>query len=140
MNRSGIWARVQLWGLLVLAIGATALTAVMFTRATASNPILKTSSSLAPSSTPKTLLTSKADNNPHPIAGGFKLNGRVLEECALTDRPCVEQAFGNLAYREGAKVALARFDTMISQSGPVEANCHRIAHTIADVVRERLAL
>ena len=138
MNRYLLWARVKLWGLLALAIGATALAAVMFTRGTASNPILESSSSQADSSTPKTLVPSKADNNPHPIAGGFKLNGRILEECALTDRPCVEQAFGNLTYREGAKIALARFDTMIAQSGPVEANCHRIAHTIGSASLARL--
>ena len=96
MNRSGIWAQVQLWGLLVFAIGATALAAVMFTRGTANTPILETSSGK-----PATLTSKTADNNPHPIAGGFKLNGRVLEECALTDRACVEQGFGNLTYREG---------------------------------------
>ena len=138
MNRSHLWARVQLWGLLVLAIGATALAAVMFTRGTGNNAVVDTSSTRSSSSTAKTPLPTKADNNPHPIAGGFKLNGRVLEECALTDRPCVEQAFGNLAYREGAKVALARFDTMIAQTGPVEANCHRIAHTIGSASLARL--
>ena len=56
----------------------------------------------------------------------------------MTDRACVEQGFGNLTYREGAKVALARFDQMIAASGPVEANCHRIAHTIGSASLARL--
>ncbi|NJK46449.1 MAG: hypothetical protein HC933_21340 [Pleurocapsa sp. SU_196_0] len=38
----------------------------------------------------------------------------------------------------GAKVALARFDSLIAQPGPVESNCHRIAHTIGSASLARL--
>jgi hypothetical protein len=130
-DSKGVWARLQLWGILVLAIGATGAAAIMFSRNTAAASV--------PVTPPQPAVTSSSkDNNPHPIAGGFKPNGRSLEECALTDRLCVEQAFGNLAFREGAKVALARFDTMIAAAGPVEANCHRIAHTIGSASLARL--
>ncbi len=134
MNDSrNFWARVQLWGILVLAVGATAVAAVMFSgNARRVTPI--TSSNSVKTSA----VSSSADNNPHPIAGGFKLSDRTLEECNVSDYACVEQAFGNLAYREGAKVALARFDTMIAQGGPVEANCHRTAHMIGSASLARL--
>jgi hypothetical protein len=133
MKSSNLGKRVQLWALLVFAIGATALAAVMFTRGTTLNtgPATATNTEMTP-------VSSSSDGNPHPIAGGFKLSARTLEECNLDDRPCVEQAFGNLTYREGAKVALARFDAMIAKPGPVEANCHRIAHMIGSASLARL--
>jgi hypothetical protein len=126
------WAKVRLWAVLGLAIGATAFAAVMFSRGT-TQPVVTEGTA-----TTKTATASSTDSNPHPIAGGFKPNGRSLEECALSDYPCVEQAFGNLTYREGAKVALARFDSLIAQPGPVESNCHRIAHTIGSASLARL--
>ena len=43
---------------------------------------------------------------------------------------CLEQGFGNLAYEEGAKVALAEFDKQIAADPEIERNCHRIAHMI----------
>jgi mono/diheme cytochrome c family protein len=41
---------------------------------------------------------------------------------------CLEQAFGNLTYDEGAKPALAQFDRLMASDPEVERNCHRIAH------------
>ncbi len=43
---------------------------------------------------------------------------------------CVEQAFGNLSYEKGPKVALAEFDKEIAADPEIERNCHRIAHMI----------
>jgi hypothetical protein len=131
MNAKGFWAKAQLWGVVVLTVGATAVAAVMFTQGTRAPKVGDTI-------TVKTSTPSSTDNNPHPIAGQFKPNGRTLEECNLSDYPCVEQAFGNLAFKEGAKVALARFDSMIGKPGPVESNCHRIAHTIGSASLARL--
>jgi mono/diheme cytochrome c family protein len=43
---------------------------------------------------------------------------------------CLEQAFGNLTYEEGPKVALAEFDRLTAADPEIERNCHRIAHTM----------
>jgi mono/diheme cytochrome c family protein len=57
----------------------------------------------------------------------FKPNTQRLEGCL--DADCRRQAFGNIAYREGPKPALALFARKLSEDA-VEADCHRIAHTI----------
>ncbi len=66
--------------------------------------------------------------NPHPIAGTFEPDDRQLSSC--TDRGCWEQAFGNIAYRQGPKQALRIFDQRIASDPAVEAACHRIVHMI----------
>ena len=43
---------------------------------------------------------------------------------------CLEQAFGNLAYEDGPRDALAEFDRQIAADPEIERNCHRIAHMI----------
>ena len=65
----------------------------------------------------------------HPVAGGFELDDTELESCE-GDFGCLEQAFGNIAYREGPKVAMSLFETHIEADANVQHNCHRIAHTI----------
>jgi hypothetical protein len=62
---------------------------------------------------------------PHPVAGQFKPDDTKLAECE--EQTCVEQAFGNIAFRRGPKAALALFERRIAGS---EGGCHRIAHTI----------
>ena len=57
----------------------------------------------------------------------FKANTQRLEGCL--DADCRRQAFGNVAYREGPKPALALFQEKLGEDA-VEADCHRIAHTI----------
>jgi cytochrome c553 len=59
--------------------------------------------------------------------GPFRPDGTRLAGCLDTD--CRRQAFGNIAYREGPKRALDLFDEKMAEQ-PVEADCHRIAHTI----------
>ena len=77
--------------------------------------------------------------NPHPAAGPFAVDETSLEECAASDdrRACLEQAFGNVAYRSTGKAALA----LMAERGAVEtdisAGCHRIAHTIGAAVLAR---
>ena len=41
---------------------------------------------------------------------------------------CMEQAFGNLVYDKGPKVAFVEFDRAIATDPEVEQNCHRISH------------
>ena len=57
----------------------------------------------------------------------FKPNTQRLEGCL--DADCRRQAFGNVAFREGPKPALALFQEKLAEDA-VEADCHRIAHTI----------
>jgi cytochrome c553 len=61
------------------------------------------------------------------VVGPFRPDGTRLEGCLDTD--CRRQAFGNIAYREGPKQALDLFEDKMADQ-PVEADCHRIAHTI----------
>jgi hypothetical protein len=70
------------------------------------------------------------DGSFHPIAGKFVPNGTKLEDCGSTDRRCVEQGFGNVAYSEGPKAALALFDRRRVADKTIAGDCHRIAHTI----------
>jgi hypothetical protein len=70
--------------------------------------------------------------NPHPAAGPFAPDDTQVEDCADDGDPrrCFEQAFGNVAYREGGKRALALMDEDSATMPAVKAGCHRIAHTI----------
>ena len=64
-----------------------------------------------------------------PLASKFEPNDKKLEDCK-GDFACYEQAYGNLAYYKGPKVALAQFEQAIAKPGAIEGNCHRIAHAI----------
>jgi len=61
------------------------------------------------------------------VVGRFRPDDTRLEGCLDTD--CRRQAFGNIAYRQGASAALDLFDEKLTEQ-PIEADCHRIAHTI----------
>jgi hypothetical protein len=70
------------------------------------------------------------DGSFHPIAGKFRPDGTKLEDCSSTDMRCLEQGFGNLAYSEGPKPALALFNERRLTQQTVAKDCHRIAHMI----------
>jgi cytochrome c553 len=63
-------------------------------------------------------------------AAAFEPDRTRLRNCKPSDFPCYEQAFANIAYRRGPKAALDAFDARIRAPGPIEADCHRIAHAI----------
>ncbi len=69
-----------------------------------------------------------------PSAGrsiGFKPDLTTLADCERKLDPlCYRQAFGNLAFSRGPKVALEQFQEQTSTNRAVEADCHPIAHTI----------
>jgi hypothetical protein len=65
----------------------------------------------------------------HPVAGTFKADGTKLADCKGDSR-CLEQAFGNLAYRQGPKPTMALFAREMNSNKAVESDCHRIAHMI----------
>ena len=69
----------------------------------------------------------------HPVAGNFEPDTTQLDGCD-GKYSCLEQAFGNIAYREGPKQALALFAARIGKDAVVERDCHRIAHTIGSAV------
>ncbi|HEX6388288.1 MAG TPA: cytochrome c [Solirubrobacteraceae bacterium] len=62
------------------------------------------------------------------VSAAFKPDNRSLDTCAKTDFLCVEQAFGNLTYKEGPKVALAELQSRIESDPGVLQQCHRISH------------
>jgi mono/diheme cytochrome c family protein len=63
------------------------------------------------------------------VAAAFKPNHQTVASCRR-DSTCYQQAFANLAYYEGPKLALARFTHAMRTNAFVEQNCHRIAHAI----------
>ncbi|MDQ3888963.1 MAG: cytochrome c [Actinomycetota bacterium] len=63
------------------------------------------------------------------IAAAFEPDGTTLADCGH-DFGCLEQAFGNVAYRRGPKAALALFERTLASQPRVETDCHRIAHMI----------
>ena len=69
----------------------------------------------------------------HPVAGSFEPDEKTIEGCS--DNGCFEQAYGNVAYREGALVALTRLDEQYGNGS--DPACHRVAHTIGSAVLAR---
>jgi cbb3-type cytochrome c oxidase subunit III len=65
------------------------------------------------------------------VAAGFKPDDTKLTDCAeQSENRCYEQAFANISYKDGPKAALDLFDEKIKSPGPIESDCHRIAHAI----------
>jgi mono/diheme cytochrome c family protein len=65
------------------------------------------------------------------VAAGFKPDDTTLDDCAAQGEfHCYEQAFANISFKDGPKKALDLFDEKIKTPGPIEADCHRIAHAI----------
>ncbi len=65
----------------------------------------------------------------HPLAGDFRPDQTILGACD-GESACLEQAFGNISFREGPRAALSLFDQRIAADAAVEKGCHRIAHWI----------
>ena len=61
----------------------------------------------------------------HPVASNFKPDATKIEDCS--EQTCLEQAYGNLAFRSGPEEALA---TLEEEIGSTTNSCHRIAHII----------
>ncbi len=69
-----------------------------------------------------------AAKSPVSVAAAFEPDDTKLADCKA-DSACFEQAFGNVAYYEGPKRALAVFAEKI-ETDPTVAVCHRIAHAL----------
>ena len=72
----------------------------------------------------------------HPVAGNFAPNKTVLTDCGHA-YSCLEQAFGNLSFKQGPRRALAVFTKELDSSLDVERDCHRIVHTIGSAAYAR---
>ena len=62
----------------------------------------------------------------HPVAWRFVPDDTQIGECASDS--CFEQAFGNIAFRDGPRAALALVGKVYGDGG--SAGCHRVAHAI----------
>ena len=62
----------------------------------------------------------------HPIVGSFVPDDTQIGDCS--DPSCFQQAFGNLAYREGPKSALALAYKLFDHGA--DPTCHRVSHFI----------
>ena len=63
------------------------------------------------------------------VAANYQPDGTTLADCT-GDFGCYEQAFANIAYRQGPKAALAVLERKIRSPGPIDSDCHRITHAI----------
>jgi hypothetical protein len=72
----------------------------------------------------------------HPIAGSFVPNGVRIVDCNGS-YSCLEQGFGNVAFRDGPGRAIALFEARLESDGDVERDCHRILHTIGSATLAR---
>jgi hypothetical protein len=73
----------------------------------------------------------------HPIAGSFEPDDTSLDDCTDSAYTCLEQGFGNISFRQGPKAALRLFDERIATDSAVQADCHRIAHSIGSAAFAR---
>jgi hypothetical protein len=62
----------------------------------------------------------------HPVAGKFEPDDTQLPDCS--DQACFEQAYGNIAFRQGPKAAFGFLEQQFP--GGADPNCHRIVHII----------
>jgi hypothetical protein len=69
----------------------------------------------------------------HPVAGNFKPDDTKLADCH--SQLCYEQAFGNVSYRQGPKVALALFDKKYGDFS--DPGCHRVAQRLGSAALAR---
>ncbi len=62
------------------------------------------------------------------VAAPFRPDSKRLADCRDGNFHCLEQAFGNLTFNEGPKVALERLQKMAATTPAVQSDCHQIAH------------
>lgn len=62
----------------------------------------------------------------HPVTNDFRPDDTQLNRCS--DAGCFQQAFGNIAYRQGPTAALALVDEVYGNGS--DPACHRVTHLI----------
>ena len=74
----------------------------------------------------------------HVAAGNFHPDSTLISSCEPEQFTCFEQAFGNLAFKDGPQVAAARVGTMLAHDDPaVRADCHTIMHAVGSATLAR---
>jgi len=71
------------------------------------------------------------------VAAPFAPDGKRLGDCRDGNAECLEQAFGNLVFREGPKPALDELQREIATNTAVATDCHRIAHRMGSAALAR---
>ena len=64
------------------------------------------------------------------VAGRFEPDDTQLEDCDDGENACLEQAFGNVAFADGAKRAIAELESRAATDAAILSDCHRIVHSI----------
>ena len=72
----------------------------------------------------------------HPVAGTFVADSTTIDGCQ-GGYSCLEQAFGNIAFRRGPRRAIARFEARFEIDKDVQRDCHRIVHSIGSATLAR---
>jgi hypothetical protein len=120
----------------LLAIGLVALGAAIAAYGVSAAIFERVSTEATPDETAEADADHGSVDEAHPIAGNFEPDDTRLADCQ-GDFSCLEQAFGNLAYKEGPKPAIRIFDRMMRSDDAVERNCHRIVHSIGSAALAR---
>jgi mono/diheme cytochrome c family protein len=71
------------------------------------------------------------------VAKPFAPDDKKLSDCTDNSAECLEQAFGNLVFKEGPKPALDRLQKMLQTNTAIAADCHRIAHRMGSAALTR---
>jgi cytochrome c553 len=71
------------------------------------------------------------------VAAPFKPDSTRLTDCKDGNFECLEQAFGNMTFKDGPKPALTRLQSMLTSDTAVAADCHRIAHRMGSAALSR---
>jgi mono/diheme cytochrome c family protein len=71
----------------------------------------------------------KAGGMPDSVAATYRPDHTTIAQCR-TDARCYQQAFANLSYNQGPKVALTTFVHDMTTNPTVKGGCHLIAHGI----------
>jgi len=72
----------------------------------------------------------------HPVAGPFEPDDTSLADCGA-EYSCLQQAFGNIAYRQGPKAAFSQIEATLAADRLVEIDCHRIVHFVGSAALAR---
>ena len=69
-------------------------------------------------------------------APAFHPDKKTIAACR-GDFGCLQQAFGNIAFNRGPQRALSLLDVRSRAAGPIQADCHQIAHSIGHAALAR---
>jgi hypothetical protein len=81
--------------------------------------------------------SAKGASDGKPVVGEFEADDTELADCKPNDWPCYEQAFGNVAFEDSPKAAIALLEQRMRTDASVAGNCHRIAHAMGAAMLAR---